>query len=268
MRSEDNNERGILYSCYHAKSREGEHFVADHVITYQISGTMEHSDGTRSIKSEPGTTLLYCRNQLMKFLKLPPDIGEFQSISVFLSQKMLRRFSMEYGLVAQHTVRKHSSIPVSTSPSLKIFFDSLIAYSRNDILGNAEFISLKQNELLMLILTSDPELKDVLFDFTDPHKIDLEAFMNQNYHFNVRVERFAYLTGRSLASFKRDFEKIFGTSPRKWLQHKRLQEAYYLVKDKGKTASEIYINLGFEDLSHFSFAFKKEFGVPPTKLLL
>jgi len=45
-----------------------------------------------------------------------------------------------------------------------------------------------------------------------------------------------------------------------------LQEAYYLIKEKGKAPSAIYLDLGFEDLSHFSFAFKKAYGVAPTKI--
>ncbi len=97
-------------------------------------------------------------------------------------------------------------------------------------------------------------------------KIDLEAFMNRNFHFNVELKRFAYLTGRSLATFKRDFEKIFHVSPSRWLLQKRLQEAHHLILDKGAAASDIYLDLGFEDLSHFSFAFKKMYGVSPSKV--
>ena len=91
--------------------------------------------------------------------------------------------------------------------------------------------------------------------------------MNQNYHFNVHLERFAYLTGRSLATFKRDFEKLYHTTPGRWLQQKRLQEAHYLITEKGKTASDIYLDLGFEDLSHFSYAFKKQFGEAPSRII-
>src|SRR5258708_36816205 len=94
--------------------------------------------------------------------------------------------------------------------------------------------------------------------------MNLEAYMNEHYKFNVHLDRFAYLTGRSLATFKRDFEKIFHTSPNRWLQQRRLREAHYLIREKGKKASDEYLKVGFEDLSHFYFAFKKNFGsVPP-----
>jgi AraC-like DNA-binding protein len=82
----------------------------------------------------------------------------------------------------------------------------------------------------------------------------------------VQLQRFAYLTGRSLATFKRDFEKIFHLSPSRWLQQRRLQEAHYLIKEKGKAVSDVYLDLGFEDLSHFSFVFKKKYGVAPSKI--
>jgi AraC-like DNA-binding protein len=99
-----------------------------------------------------------------------------------------------------------------------------------------------------------------------PEKINLEEFMNRNYTFNVHIGRFAYLTGRSLSAFKRDFKTIFHETPGHWLIQRRLQEAHFLIEKKNKKASEIYLDLGFEDLSHFSSAFKKLFGLRPTQL--
>ena len=90
--------------------------------------------------------------------------------------------------------------------------------------------------------------------------------VNRNYRFNISVERFAYLTGRSLSVFKRDFEKIFHDTPSHWLVQKRLQEAYFLIEKKHEKPSAIYLDLGFEDLSHFSYTFKKLFGLAPKQL--
>jgi AraC-like DNA-binding protein len=125
---------------------------------------------------------------------------------------------------------------------------------------------LKVKEAVLLLLRNQPALKDALFDFGEPGKIDLEAFMIKNYQFNVGLHRFAYLTGRSLATFKRDFEKTFHTSPGNWLLQKRLQEAHYLIKEKGNKPSDVYLEVGFEDLSHFSYAFKNAYGVAPSKI--
>lgn len=71
---------------------------------------------------------------------------------------------------------------------------------------------------------------------------------------------------RPRPSFKRDFKKTFDTSPRKWLQEKRFTEAHYQLETNNKKSSEIYLELGFESLSHFSNSFKKKYGVRPTQL--
>jgi AraC-like DNA-binding protein len=74
------------------------------------------------------------------------------------------------------------------------------------------------------------------------------------------------LTGRSLSTFKRGFLKIFSTTPERWLQKQRLEQAHFLITQKRKRPSEIYLELGFETLSHFSYTFKKQFGLTPTEL--
>nr|WP_251372421.1 AraC family transcriptional regulator [Rheinheimera oceanensis] len=90
--------------------------------------------------------------------------------------------------------------------------------------------------------------------------------MVRNFTFNVSASQFAFLTGRSLSTFKRDFKTVFNDTPGNWIRKKRLEEAYFLMSTKGEKPSDIYLDLGFENLSHFSFAFKKMFGVNPKDL--
>jgi AraC-like DNA-binding protein len=112
----------------------------------------------------------------------------------------------------------------------------------------------------------DLSLRHCLFNFTDPGKIDLEEFMCKNFMFNVSLETFAKMTGRSLSTFKRDFGKVFNSSPSRWLKKKRLEHAHYLIKVKRKTPSDVYLEVGFENLSHFSSSFKEAYGYNPSAL--
>jgi AraC-like DNA-binding protein len=266
MSIKDDKQPSIVYSCYANRSREGEQFVLDHAFSYQEAGTLILDDGTKKHTFKEGDFKLVRRNHLVKFNKLPPAHGEFKSLSVYLDQETLRNFSMEYGYKNEKHEEGKAIIALKNNPLYKGYIDSLIPYLQMDITGNSKLTDLKLKEAILLLLQINPELKNVLFDFSEPGKIDLEAFMNKNYHFNVEMKRFAYLTGRSLATFKRDFEKIFNASPSRWLLQKRLQEAYHLIRNKGAAASDIYLELGFEDLSHFSFAFKKMYGVSPSKV--
>lgn len=256
----------IAYSCYYTLSREGEQFAQEHVFSYLISGTLTLNDGNREYVFRGGDFSLCKRNQLMKFVKHPPENGEFKTISLYLGQGLLRGLGMQLGLKAEKAYEGNGVIGLNPNPLLKSYVESLAPYQQLPRAGNEELFAHKLREAVLILLQTDPHLKDVLFDFSEPGKLDLEAFMNKNFHFNVELKRFAYLTGRSLATFKRDFEKIFHVSPSRWLQQRRLQEAHYLIKEKGRAPSEVYLDLGFEDLSHFSFAFKKKFGVAPSRI--
>src|SRR5690606_31211814 len=157
-------------------------------------------------------------------------------------------------------------IHIPKNELLTNFVHSLIPYYNANGKIDETFADLKREELLLILLKLKPELSGLFFDYGIPDKINLEAFMNKNFMFNVNIERFAYLTGRSLSAFKRDFKIIFNETPNRWLVKRRLQEAYFLIEKKDKKPSDIYLDLGFETLSHFSTAFKKQFGISPTEL--
>lgn len=258
----------ILYRCYETRSREGEQFIQDHAFSFQVAGASTLFDGKKSYVAREGDFRLVRRNRLAKFNKQPPENGEFKSISVLLDQQTLHALSNELNLHAEKSFSSNDiAIPLKSHPLYTSFIDSLWVYLQLPEDEQARLMESKVREIVQLLLLLNPETKDILFDFSQPGKIDLEAFMEKNFHFNVSLDRFAYLTGRSLATFKRDFQKIFNTSPRHWLQQRRLREAHLLLKERRIPVSDVYIEVGFENLSHFSFAFKKEYGYAPTELL-
>jgi AraC-like DNA-binding protein len=47
---------------------------------------------------------------------------------------------------------------------------------------------------------------------------------------------------------------------------KRLKVAHDKIRNEGKKASEICFEVGFKSLAHFSTAFKRQYGFPPTAM--
>jgi AraC-like DNA-binding protein len=106
------------------------------------------------------------------------------------------------------------------------------------------------------------------FDKARTYEKFLEEFILKNFHRHASIKHFPRLSGRSLTSFKRDFFETFRTSPGTWLKDKRLSEAYYLIKKKSQKPQDIYLDLGFENLSHFYTSFKQKYGHTPTEIKL
>ena len=116
----------------------------------------------------------------------------------------------------------------------------------------------------MVLLAIDERFIPTMFDFNEPWKIDILSFMEENFSCDLSIEEIAHYTGRSLATFKRDFKKISDLTPEKWLIKKRLRKAYELLKSGRNKVVDVYTEVGFRNPSHFSTAFKKEFGMAPS----
>ena len=222
---------------------------------------------SQNISMDGGGVLLIGKNQLGTLTKTPVPGGNYETIVISLQEDLLRKIVLEEKLEADRKYTGPPNILIPSNEFLQGYFQSIVPYARSS--GSAmtdEMGILKVKEGVKLLMLALPELRNFLFDFSAPHKIDLEKFMLSNFHFNIPVEKFAQLTGRSLAAFKRDFLKTFGAPPRHWLQDKRLTEAKHLIETKHQKPSAIYLDLGFESLSHFSYSFKKKFGLTPTAL--
>jgi AraC-like DNA-binding protein len=257
----------IFYSYLSAERKEKVCFWNHHTLILQVSGQFTLETSTQTISMTAGEMLLIGRNQLGTLTKTPLPGGNYETIVISLQEDLLRRIVLEEKLEAD---RKYVGPPNMLIPSnefLQGYFQSIIPYARNSGAAMTDEMGiLKVKEGIKLLLLALPGLVNFLFDFSQPYKIDLERFMISNFHFNVPIEKFAQLTGRSLAAFKRDFLKTFGAPPRQWLQDKRLTEAKHLIETKHEKPSAIYLDLGFESLSHFSRSFKKKFGMAPTEL--
>lgn len=259
----------VFYAYLSAMRKEKIAFLNHNTLVLMVSGQFLLETSGQKISMRRGEMLLIGKNQLAQITKAPLEDESYETIIISLQEDLLRKIALEEQIEIQEKYIGPHNILIPNNDFLQGFFQSIVPYIRNP----KEHITsamgmLKVNEAVKLLLHVMPELKTFLFDFSEPYKIDLEKFMLSNFHFNIPVEEFARLTGRSLAGFKRDFQKIFGMAPRHWLQEKRLTEARHLIESRNKKPSAIYLDLGFESLSHFSHSFKKKFGKTPTEWAL
>lgn len=255
----------IKLSCYDDKFFKSEIVFDHHMLIWFISGETKivQSEVTRTFKA--GDIFLIPRNKPATIINYPKDGKPHKTVVMLLTTELLRDFykgvEVKTTILPVPGIRSYSNHPLLESclASVVPYFDVVGEFPKN-------LAMLKITEAISILRTIDPEIDGVLANFDDPDKVDLISYMEKNYMFNMPLERFGYLTGRSLTSFKRDFKKAFNSTPQRWLTQKRLELAHYkLVEQKAKPA-EVCYEIGFENLSHFSYAFKKQFGYAPTKL--
>jgi len=199
--------------------------------------------------------------------KQPVGEDQFQAIFMHFKRNFLRDFYQiidrkELPLEAEKY--KPSVIKLPNTPDIESLFQSMRPYFDSDNEPVKELMNLKLQAGVYTLLSIDKRFYPALFDFTEPWKIDILDYMEENYMYDLSVEDIANFTGRSLAAFKRDFKKISQLPPQKWLIEKRLKVARDKIRNENKRISDVYLEVGFKNLSHFSSAFKRQFGYAPS----
>ena len=262
----------VFYGCTIQNTTICEQKIPNHTLVYLIDGELMMELKDKRIIFKKGDAFFLRRNHLPKVTKRPAKKGEvFKGIFLELRPSFLKSFLAQNKIAVSAPKQKsrvltHESLP--KHPFLNGLFLSLEQYFDSNTHPSEKLMTNKLNEAVLVLLETKPELGEVLFDFEEPWKIDLENFMLKYYKTNLSLDEFANYTGRSLTTFKRDFKNLFDDTPGKWIMKQRLKEAYNLIADKDARPSEIYLQVGFNNFSHFSASFKKEFGQSPSSLYL
>lgn len=264
------NYSGIFLSCFSDNNTSCVHATKDHSLIYLYSGKLIIEEGEVETIIHPGECVFIRRNHKVKMTKFYSETDQYKGITMTFNRNVLREFygKLDKKQIPQNAPTSDKSIfPISVSsrPDIESLFQSLTPYFDSSISPSEDVIRLKEQEGIYCLLNTDPNLFSILFDFTEPWKIDILDFMNENYMDELSMEEIASYTGRSLSTFKRDFAKVSKLSPQKWLIKKRLAVAYDKLKNEDKKASDIYVDVGFKNLSHFYVAFKKQYGFSPSK---
>jgi AraC family transcriptional regulator, exoenzyme S synthesis regulatory protein ExsA len=235
-----------------------------HVLVWLLAGETKIIQAGVSYNFNAGDIFLIPRNRVTTVVNSPSDGVPHKAVAMLFSVKRLREYfapmrvlgSAPQGINKVYHFKKH--------PLLKSCMSSLIPYFDMKEEFPENISSLKIEEAIAVIRMIEPTVDGILSNFDTPGKIDLVKFMETHFMFNLSLEKFGYLTGRSLSTFNRDFRNIFKTTPQKWLTKRRLELAHHQITAYMRKPVDVYLEAGFEDLSHFSFAFKKLFGYPPT----
>ena len=237
-------------------------------LVHVISGrkTWHTSDGSWTVGA--GQTLLFKKGAAIVEQHFETDF----CVMIFfvpdaITREVVEEHVGELGRCPRHEDGEKCAIPVQSDLALDVFFDSMKTYFAGGEKPTEPLLRLKLKELVLGILTSraNPALSFYFRSLASSEGPSLSSIMEANFRYRLSLEQFARLCHRSLSTFKRDFQKHFNESPGRWIQQKRLDYAAALLRStEHLNVTEVVFESGFEDVSHFSKAFKNRFGTSPS----
>lgn len=261
------NYNDVFFSFFYDDAEACTHRSREYALNYVYSGEMILDNGRERIRVGKGECVFIPRDHHITMYKRPCEGERYCGIFMMFARRFLRGMfgKPESRNVSAATPKLAAEVvKLPKTVELASLFASMTPYFDPEVKPKDDLMNLKLQEGLLALLHIDERFAPTLFDFNEPWKIDIMEFMNENYMYEFSMEELAHYTGRSLATFKRDFKKISDLPPEKWLIRKRLEAAYAMMKNGGKKVVDVYAEVGFKNPSHFSTAFKRQYGVSPT----
>lgn len=265
------NYNDVFFSFFYDDAEACVHRSREYAVNYVYSGEMILDNGRERIRVGKGECVFIPRDHHITMHKRSCDGERYCGIFMMFTRRFLREMygKQEFRKVSAATQKLAAEVvKLPKTVELASLFASMTPYFDPEVKPKDDLMNLKLQEGLLALLHIDERFAPTLFDFNEPWKIDIMEFMNENYMYEFSMEELAHYTGRSLATFKRDFKKISDLTPEKWLIRRRLEAAYAMMKHGGKKVVDVYAEVGFKNPSHFSTAFKKQYGISPTAVFV
>jgi AraC family transcriptional regulator, exoenzyme S synthesis regulatory protein ExsA len=255
------------YAKLKIESKTGKRTVlmTEHTLIFVMKGLKLLHFANRTVRISPGEVILL-RKGIYVMAEYIEDGLDFEAIMLFLPVKLLRTLDVtgvdsrkkpeEYFLLFQATALIHG------------FKDGLRKYFESPPSNFEALLPLKQKEILLLLISGShgAAVKGFIRSAVSDEPADIDFVVNSYLLQPVSVAELANLSNCSLAKFKRDFKRLYNSSPRTWINRKRLEHALMLLRNTDGPVTEIALDCGFESASYFIRLFKKEYQCTPTEV--
>ena len=88
--------------------------------------------------------------------------------------------------------------------------------------------------------------------------------MDRAYPEPLDVRAIAAMAHVSQAHFSRSFRAVFGETPHRYLQRRRVERSMFLLRETDRSVTDICFDVGFNSLGTFSRTFRGIVGETPS----
>jgi AraC family transcriptional regulator, exoenzyme S synthesis regulatory protein ExsA len=259
----------IVYKKVDEPVLQKEGYVSAHAITLVLKGTLKIENENGPLITVGENKMVFLPKGLYSISDILPQNGSFEAVVFFFDEEVIAQFldSLKFKCKKDKCI---THFLFDYTDDIRLFTESLMnLYGKNERM-HRKLTSVKLMELLYLVAVSNPDqcFPTALNSLRNKERKSIRAFMESNFSKPLSIEDYAYLTGRSLSSFRRDFKTQMGISPKQWLIDKRLEKAHNLLAKNNTTVFDVVLETGYENLSHFIKAFHKRYGVSPKQFVI
>ena len=240
--------------------------LSKNTFSFLQNGTKEvFFDNSSRLINNSQFLLMKAGNSLMTE-KFYNDETKYRSILFFFSNEAVFNFIRKFKLKSQNNASYASMYSFDYDLYVKGFTKSILNISKLSKSIQQNILDAKFEEIMLyLIATKGVNFIYSLISNSDNSTQKFIQIVENNIEKKLSIKELSFLTNMSESSFKRVFKKHFQSSPGKWFREKRLEHSAFLLRNKSKRPSDIYQEIGYENLSNFTQAFKIKFGVTPKK---
>lgn len=255
----------IIDQCIVTAGECGTFFLEQHLLYVVLGGSVKLTCGRQSWTVGKNQMILLRKAHSIYYEKKgSPETGLFfESLLFSINDELLKDFLTTQQVNVPLMTEELGAQVSPMSARLVAYCWSLAPYFNDPSQVNPGLLRLKVMELLFNVMDCSKNIFRQMLQLRQPVKVDVHRVVEENYTSPITLEELAYLSGRSLSSFKRDFQSIYGETPAKWIREKRLSKARQMLQSSRMSVADVAYSLGFENPTHFSRIFKERFGSSP-----
>lgn len=256
----------IIDQCIVTAGERGTFFLEQHLLYVVLGGSVKLTCGRQSWTVGKNEMILLRRAQSVSYEKQgSEETGLFESQLFAINDELLKDFLTSQQVVIPAMTEEYGAQVSPMSERLVAYCWSLAPYFNDPSQVNPGLLRLKVMELLYNVMDCSKNIFRQMLQLRQPVKTDIHRVVEENYTSPISLDELAYLSGRSLSSFKRDFQDIYGESPARWIREKRLAKAHEMLRSSSLSVADVAYSLGFENPTHFSRIFKQQYGYAPSQ---
>jgi AraC-like DNA-binding protein len=259
---------GVIFKQVDSTTLNKEGYVSTHAVTLVLKGMLKIENMNHSVSVVQANEMIFLSKGLYMVSDCMTHDEPFVALVFFFEESLVNEFIASLN----RKWKGGTCVPnlvFSYSENLRLYTETLLKLYKDSHHHHA-VTKAKLFELLHLLSISErgEDFIQTLLSLKNKEKRNIRDFMNANFYKPLTVEDYAYLTGRSLSTFTRDFKRQFNISPKQWLVEKRLDKARELLSRNKTTVTDVAFEVGYENFSHFIKAFHKKFGISPKQYLI